>query len=379
MKITYVTTYDASNIHAWSGSGYHILQALQRSGFQTETIGSLTDKATFFYRIKKVLYSKILSKNYHRDREPALLKHYAAQVERIMASGSCDIVFSPGSLPIAYLRSEKPIVFWTDATFAGMVDFYPQFSNLCAETIRNGNKMEQLALSNCRIAIYSSEWAASTAIQNYDVDPAKIKVVPFGANVVCNRNLQDIDLIINNKNFDTCKLLFVGVDWFRKGGDFALAVADLLNQRGIRTELHIVGCNPSGRMPDFVIKHGYVSKKTEESRVFLDKLMSESHFLILPTIADCVPVVFAEACSFGLPSLATNVGGIPTAIQNGKSGQTFPLGENPEKYCDYIESLMSSKQEYNKLALSSFREYVERLNWSSAGKKVYDLIEEFSG
>lgn len=379
MKIAYVTTYDSSDIHAWSGSGNYILGALQSAGFQTEHIGGLRDRYSFIIKIKKAFYAKILSKTYLRNREPTLLKNYATQVERALALISCDVVFSPGTIPIAYLRTEKPIVFWTDATFSGMIDFYPGFSNLCAETIKNGNKMEQSALSKCRIAIYSSEWAANTAIQNYDVDPAKVKVVPFGANISCNRNLQDINSIIENKNFDTCRLLFVGVDWFRKGGDIALIVADLLTQRGIRTELHIVGCNPAISLPTFVKQHGFLSKSTEEGRRSLDKLMTESHFLILPSRAECYGVVFAEASSFGLPSLATRVGGIPTAIQDGKNGQTFPLDESSEKYCDYIERFMSSKQEYNELALSSFREYSERLNWLSAGKKVYDLIQKFCG
>jgi glycosyltransferase involved in cell wall biosynthesis len=379
MKIAYVTTFDSLDIHAWSGLPTNILKAFQNCGFQTEIIGNLRDKYPFLWKIKKALYAKILFKTYFKDREPTLLKHYATQVETALATMHCDVVFSPGTIPIAYLRTEKPIVIWADATFAGMIDFYPDFSNLCAETIKNGNKMEQLALSKCRIAIYTSEWAANTAIQNYDVDPAKVKVVPFGANISCNRNLQDIKTIIDTKNFDTCKLLFVGVDWFRKGGDIALLVADQLNQRGIKTELHIVGCTPPVRLPSFVKQHGFISKNTEEGRMYLDKLMTESHFLILPSRAECYGVVFAEASSFGLPSLATEVGGIPTAIQDGKNGYTFPLDESPEKYCDSIERLMSSKREYNDLALSSFREYSERLNWSSAGGKVHDLIQKFCG
>jgi glycosyltransferase involved in cell wall biosynthesis len=379
MKIAYVTIYDSSDIHCWSGVGNYMLRSLQNGGFQTETIGNLRDKATFLCRTKENFYCKILSKTYHRDREPVLLKYYATQVERALATVSCDIVFSPGTIPIAYLQTEKPIVFWTDATFAGLIDFYPYWCNLCAETIKNGNQMEQLALSKCRLAIYSSEWAANTAIQNYDVDPSKVKVVPFGANLSCNRNLQAINLISKNKNFDTCKLLFMGADWFRKGGDIAIAVADLLNQRGIKTELHLVGDSPSGSLPGFVITHGFISKKTEAGRSLYDKLMTESHFLILPSRAECFGVVFAEASSFGLPSLATRVGGIPTAIQDEKNGHTFLLNESPKKYCDYIERFVSSKQQYNELALSSFREYFERLNWLSAGRKVYDLIQEFCG
>ena len=231
MKIAYVTTYDASDIHAWSGVGYNILRTLQHSGFQTESIGNLRDKKTFLLRIKKLFYS-VCHKNYHIGREPSLLKFYANQVENELSKIYCDIVFSPGILPIAYLRTDKPIVFWADASFAGMVDFYPHFSNLCTETIRKGNQIEQLALSKCRIAIYSSEWAAKTAIENYDVNPAKVQVVPFGANISCNRNLHDVESIIEKKVMDVCKLLFIGVDWHRKGGDFALAVAAATKQTG---------------------------------------------------------------------------------------------------------------------------------------------------
>ncbi len=379
MKIVYVTTYDSSDIHSWSGLGNYILKALQDVGLRTESIGNLRDWRAILLKFKKAYYAKILSKVYLRDREPTVLLDYASQVEKFLTSIHYDIVFSPGTIPIAYLQTEKPIVFWTDATFAGMIDFYPEFTNLCTETINNGNKIEQLALSKCRLAIYSSEWAAKTAIQHYDVDPAKVKVVPFGANIKCTRTLDDINRIFENKNFDICKLLFLGVDWHRKGGDKALAVASLLNERGIRTELHIAGCDPLLSLPNFVTLHGFISKETEEGVKYLEKLFSESHFLILPSIAECTAVVFSEASSFGLPSLSTKVGGTSTIIHDGKNGWTFPLDENPDKYCDYIKKVMSSKEGYKELAISSFQEYSERLNWLSAGRKVHALMQEFCG
>ncbi len=191
------------------------------------------------------------------------------------------------------------------------------------------------------------------------------------------QNLNEISRIVEQKSFHSCKLLFVGVDWYRKGGDKALAVANQLTRRGIRTELHIVGCNPPVRVPSNVLCHGFISKKTEEGRKYLEQLFSQAHFFILPSRADCVPVVFAEASSFGLPSLTTRVGGISTAIQDGKNGHTFSLDEDPEEYCNYIERFISSKEKYKELALSSFREYSTRINWSSAGSRVKELIEEF--
>ena len=379
MKIAYVTTYDSSDVGAWSGLGLHILRALQEAGFQTESIGNLSDKMIWRWllRLKNVYYTKLLSSSYHWQRDPAILMHYTTQVEKLLAAVDHDIVFSPGTLPIARLKTDKPIVFWTDATFAGMLNYYPGWFNVCGETIKNGNEMEQLALSRCRIAMYGSEWAANTAIQYYNVDSTKVKVVPFGPNLQSRRTLDEIRSVIENRQFNVCKLLFIGVNWQRKGGDTALAVADQLNRRGIKTELHVVGCTPPGVSPEFVKNHGFISKKTEEDRQRFDRLFSESHFLVVPSRAECYGLVFSEASSFGVPSLATRTGGIPSVIHDEKNGQLFPLDENPGRYCDYIERHMASKEKYRELALSSFKEYSTRLNWSSVGDRVHQLIQKF--
>jgi glycosyltransferase involved in cell wall biosynthesis len=377
MKIAYVTTYDSADIINWSGSGTFVLSALRNSGFEAIPIGNLREDYHRITRAKEILYARLFSWTYFKDRDPLVLRSFSRQVEKRLSSVDCDVIFSPGTIPISYVRTKKPLVFWTDATFAGMVNFYPAYSNLCAETIRNGNRAEQLALSRCQVAIYTSDWAADSAKKNYHVDPAKVKVIPFGANIDANRSLLDINLIAGKKNFYICRLLFVGVEWQRKGGDFAVAVADQLNKRGLKTELHVVGCIPPGKAPTFVVQHGFVSKRTADGKSLLNKLMSESHFLILPSLADCVPVVFAEASSFGLPCLASRVGGIPTAIRDGKNGQTFSLDDTPEKYCEFIEDIMSSMSKYRALAQSSFNEYSERLNWSTAGSKLASLIHEF--
>jgi glycosyltransferase involved in cell wall biosynthesis len=377
MKIAYVTTYESSDRYAWSGSGNQILRSLQKAGFGVETIGGLGVSRVWssISRLKGRYYSRFRSQQYRRDREPGILRGYASQAERQLRDLDHDLVFSPGTIPIAYLRTDKPVVFWTDATFSGMVDFYPGFSNLCPETIRNGNRMEQAALSRCHLALYASDWAARTAIESYDVDPSKVKVVPFGANMGDGRRSADIEQILDQRDRHTCKLLFMGVDWWRKGGDIAVAVADKLNNRGVRTELHVVGCEPPlPVLPEFVVNHGFISKGTAEGRRHLERLFSEAHFFILPARAECYGLVFAEASSFGLPSVASNVGGIPSAVRDGRNGRTFPLGEEPDAYCDYIEAMLASESDYRQLARRSFEEYVRHLNWDVAGRQVYEYV-----
>ena len=287
MKLAYVTVYDSSDMNSWSGLGYYIHRTLCASNIQVEKIDNLIESWRILSKTKQSLYSHLWSKNYRSDRDPRVLKSFAHQVKKALEHIECDVVFSPGTIPIAYLETDKPIVFWADAAFAGMVDFYPNFTNLCDETIRRGNEMEQSALSRCRLAIYSSEWAANTAMQNYHVDPAKVKVVPFGANIESHRQQTDIARIAASKTFDVCKLLFVGVDWIRKGGDIALSVCQMLNQQGIKTELHVVGCEIVAGLPQYVMQYGFVSKTTEQGRKLLNELFTQSHFFVLPARAEC--------------------------------------------------------------------------------------------
>jgi glycosyltransferase involved in cell wall biosynthesis len=376
MKIAYVSTYNSSDIERWSGSGYFMGKALEKQCGEVIHIGPLRKHRDNVLRAKQVFYTNVMRKRYIEDRASKVLKSYADQVSARLKDARVDVVFSPGTIPICYLESSAPIVFWTDATVAGVIDFYPAWSDLCHESLRDANRMEQAALSNCRLAIYSSDWAAETAINAYQVDADKVKVVPFGANVESVRDLNDIRIIVAQRRTDVCKLLFIGTEWYRKGGDIAVDITGSLNAMGLKTELTVLGCHIKGSVPDFVSPKGFVSKKTSKGRTLIDRLFAESHFLLLPSRADCVPVVIAEANSFGVPVVASDVGGISTAVRDDLNGYVLSSAEQFVPHaCSVILKSMESLSAYRELAIRSFGEYTERLNWQTAGRRVHELLE----
>lgn len=372
MKIAYVTTYDSNNIRNWSGTGYYIGKTLDENFDEIVRIGNLEKSSPVIDIGKRIIYKYFLKREYLFDRDSKVIENYAKIINRKLQNSNIDLIFSPGSIPVAKLETSKPIVFWTDATFAGMVDFYPDFCNLSYESIRNGNEMEMSALQRCKLAIYSSDWAAQTAIQNYGIDKAKVKVIPFGANIIRNMTDDEVKKMIENRPSAKCKLIFMGVDWTRKGGDIAIRVTKELNRSGLETELTIVGCDPliNESLPSFIKVLGFVN---DDERV---NLLAESHFLILPSRAEAYGIVFCEANCFGVPCITTNVGGIPTVIKDGLNGKMFSKDANIEEYCAYIQELFLNYSKYKSLALSSLTEYKSRLNWSVAGKTLKNLLLE---
>lgn len=371
MKISYVTTYDAHDIHNWSGLGFSIARALEDQGAELDYVGRLNTGLGFRFRTVTL---RCLGKMPLGDRAPVMADYYARRARRLLRPDS-DLIFSPGTLPIALMKSHLPKVIYCDATFAGMLDFYPDFSNLPDEAVRMGNYLEQKALENCSLAIYSSEWAADSAIRHYGADPKKIRVVPFGANLRKHRTLAQILADIDGRSRITCKLFFPAVQWERKGGDTALQVARALIRAGIPTELHVAGLTELPPMPPFVVNHGFISKSAGDGNQRMEKLFSESHFLILPSRADCTPVVINEASSFGLPSVTTDVGGIPSVVRDGLNGKTFSPDAPPEQYARFIMDHFRDPQNYRRLAVSSFQEFRRNLNWETSGRAIMDMLE----
>jgi len=387
MRIAYVTTYDVLNRSTWPptqvglcGAGYHLAKTLQNQSIILDYIGSLKEKSpSLTSRIKWHFYDKVFKKDYFPFVEPPVLRDYADQISRMLSNSKSDVVLCPeNAIPIAYLESLQPIVLWTDAPLAASLNFYAWLSNLCSETEKSILAMEKSALDRCKLVIFLSDWAAQTAIETYKIDSAKIRVVPWGANIECDRTDDDVNSIVESKVPSPCKLLFVGVEWFRKGGDTALEVVKELNKLGWNTELLVVGCQPIAiePLPSFVKTIGFINKYTPEGINKMNRLFCESHFLIMPSRADISPHVLGEANSFGLPCIATKIGGIPTIVRDNLNGKTFPLNADISEYCTCITSLMTNYSEYKRLARSSFNEYQSHLNWSVAVQKAKQLIKD---
>lgn len=369
MKVAYVTIYDAHDPRQWSGTGYNIARALEGQGVTITYIGPLADDGGRAVAAKRLLHRVAGNRRFLRERDAAVVNGYASQVRSQLAGHDIDVVLSPGTIAIASLDTTIPIVFWTDATFSQMVDLYPEFTGLAAASIEAGNSLETRALANAALAIYASGWAARSAIDDYGVEPGKVCVIPFGANIDSERDLAAIEAITAARPLDVCQLLFIGVDWHRKGGDISLEVVSALRKSGIEVHLTIVGSSPDipDELRDCVTVRGFMDKSTELGRREFDRLFEQSHFLLMPSRAECFGIVFCEASSFGLPSIASNVGGIPAAVAEGKNGHVFSLEHFIAGATAKISQLWHQRAAYERLCMDSFAEYQQRLNWDRAG------------
>lgn len=387
MKIAYVTAYDILNVRKVNGAGRFIAESLIDRSIELEYIDLRNDLIVSLahgtLKAKELLHNRFQKTVYVYRNSRLLARLYGRRLAARLRRSDADLVFSPiapGSFPISYLDSERPIAVWTDATYAGVLNFYPGFSNMAPQTIRDGLANERAAFERVSLAIFSSDWAARTAIEHYGVSDDRVWVVPYGPYTHDLPSLPEVQRMIQARAAETarCKLLFLGRDWRRKGGDVALEVAHALRAMGVEAELTFAGSYVprDTPLPEYVKALGYLNKSDAAQRATLSRLFAESHFLILPTRADCAPAAVREASAYGLPCVTSDVGGLTTLVNSGHNGQTFALDAGAGAYARYIAAAFGDPDVYRQLGQATIEEYRARLNWQSAGRTVRHLLEQ---
>ena len=328
--------------------------------------------------MKREVYKR-LGKRYLRDRDPTLLHSYARQVERRLAASDCDIVVSPGSIPLSYVRTDKPMAFWTDISFAAMAEYYPEFSNLPARTLPRGKRRRAgraVGVHGRGLRVGVGRARGDQQLRRRSREGARR--CPLGANITEAPTRAEVEQMLAARSRDMCTLLFLAGAWERKGGRKAFEVTEALNAAGIPTELVVCGGAPADDVlaSPHVTYLGYVSKGTPEGLAQWTTMLAGAHFYVLPSLQEAFGSATCEANAYGLPGLVNDVGGTAGAVTNGVNGQLFDPDAPAAAWVEFIAPLWSDPDRYAALALSSVDEHAGRLNWETGCRAVVDMLLE---
>ena len=359
---------------SWPATAASMVQALEDAGHTVIRIKPTGPDNPLLWKAVQGIY-RMAGMRFHSERQEKVIRQLAASVNEQLKGIRPDLLLSSSSLPLPFIKVDCPMAFWTDATFSGMLGFYPEFSKLSRITVRNGAFFETLALQRAQMAIYSSEWAARSAIQDHGADPGKVHVIPFGPNLADPPGRSVVLENIADRGRSECRLLFIGYDWERKQGPLVVEVHRTLLARGIPSLLTVIGNEPDLTDRDRITVLGALDKRIPEHDAIIKKELGRSHFLVVPSRAECFGLVYCEASAYGIPSIACDVGGVGTAVRDGINGMLFPLGVRPERIADRLIELWHDHDRYDRLAISARDHFEERLNWSTGVKKISGMIE----
>lgn len=221
-----------------------------------------------------------------------------------------------------------------------------------------------------RCLIFSKELAPELAQRGVDLE--RIEHIPLGEMSYYQRQVSQAS---PQKDDEVPKLLFFGRITAYKGLDVLLRAYKEIKKEH-KCEMMIVGEGDLGSykallddLPEVQIINHWVSE--EEIAV----IFNQSSILLLPYTSGSQSGVLPIAASFGLPVIATNVGGIPEQIDHESTGLLVKPGSVPE-LVDAIKRLIQNPDLARRLGENLQRDFRENKNWKTIAQLIIKVCEK---
>jgi len=217
--------------------------------------------------------------------------------------------------------------------------------------------LERTVYENATVVFTRSTDVAADLTRFYNIPASKVECVYAGSNVDvshCNPP--------NNAGYGNQRILFVGVDWKRKGGPELLdAFADVLH-RYPNAHLTIAGADVRVDLPNCTVL-GHVSAQQ------LAPHYAQASIFCLPTRLEPFGIAFVEAMMHRLPVVATRLGAIPDMVEDGVNGYLVSPGD-PRALAQALCKLLADPAHCQARGGRSYEKAIELYTWPRTGQRM---------
>ena len=272
------------------------------------------------------------------------------------AAVDCDFTLQTQSLFDARVPGISNFLY-TDHTHLANQRYEPR--RLTWPVSRSWLEMEKSLYSGSRVCFSTSHFAANSIVEDYGVPRERVAVVFSGCNAGLPSSVVRPDRIPR-------RIIFVGVEWERKGGPVLLDSFIEVRKQYPDACLDIVGCSPDVSVEGVKI---YGRVESECVPAFLER----ADIFALPSLAEPSAAALVEASAFGLPVIATRVGGSPERLIDGTTG----ILVRPNDTGDLSEAIirLMRNQTLAKEMGANGREFAMReFTWAAVAEKMANRL-----
>jgi glycosyltransferase involved in cell wall biosynthesis len=262
-------------------------------------------------------------------------------------------------LSLDYFR-KKPTVLSTDGTPLNKRDMRRLYGlkDMGRLGERAKRAMHRQVFRSAEGLVAWSQWTKQSFVEDYGCREEDVAVIAPGINLE--------EFSIGDRNHELPRILFVGGDFERKGGDILLDVFRK-RLRG-RAELILVTRGQVSAEPGV-----FVHRNVKANSKALHELYRSSDIFALPTRADCFSLVCMEAQAAGLPTITTRVGGIPDVIKEGETGHLLEPGDSAS-LGDALESLVLNATRRLAMSANSRAAAVQRFDSRTNARRLFEFV-----
>ncbi len=220
-------------------------------------------------------------------------------------------------------------------------------------------QLEPSIYQNATLVFTRSNNVSRSMIDDYGCDPAKVKCIYAGSNTPVLSDSASANRSASQN------ILFVGIDWERKGGPDLLKAFRQVRAAHPQATLTIVGCSPAIDEPGV----GVVGRVSVAD---LPQYYQRAAVFCMPTMREPFGIVIVEAMAYGLPVVTTDLGAMPDMVIPGQNGM---LVQPSAVSClaNALTRLIGDPQLGHQYGLAS-RTIAARYHWDAVGQRMREQI-----
>lgn len=214
-----------------------------------------------------------------------------------------------------------------------------------------------------------SEYLRASFIEDFGVAEARVSTIG------CGVNLREIPDIVG-KDYERKEILFIGVDFYRKGGGDVLKAFRIVRQKYPSALLHLVGPRTlriERQESDGVVFHGYLSKAVPEEKRKLFEIFHSSSVFVMPSHYEPFGIAPLEAMAHDIPCLLTNAWAFPEMVTPGENGDLVECGQVVELGEKMVE-MLGSPDKLCSMGKAGRRKVLGRYTWPAVVRRLRDEL-----
>jgi glycosyltransferase involved in cell wall biosynthesis len=203
-------------------------------------------------------------------------------------------------------------------------------------------------------------------VTDYGIAEDKISIVPPGINLKTwsRRAGAQTD---DGPSARKIKVLFVGGNFARKGGDLLLNAAKREEFR--HCDFHFVTKGFTDPSNGNIFVHNNLTPNSDD----LISLYRQADIFALPTRADFSPNAICEAMAMELPVLSTRIGGIDEMVVEGETGFIVPV-DDEKAVCDRLRLLIDDTKLRTRLGSNGRRLVESKFNLEKNAETIVKYL-----
>ena len=370
MNLLYAVMWDSKNPKStWSGTGYSLYKAL------SEKISvDLVDTTPSNFEKLITSWAQIRAKNGLPYREKNIYNEHLLKIQERNLNKKINNEKAPLlSIARSFSRDYSNQYVYMDLSPSAMIEIHknkPELAKYLPFNMTSSQGMiwqrnfQQSAYKNCKAVFTMSEWVRDILIKEDGLDPTSVFAVGGGINL-------DVSKIKACEKYNN-KILFVGRDFYRKGGDLVVKAFQMLKKEMPEAELYVAGPVKKpveiDEAPDGIHFLGYLS---------FDKVadyFNMCDIFCMPSRFEAYGLVYIEALVYGLPCIVNNDFAMKEIIHHGENGYLIS-NENINDIKEKMKDLLSNKKIKDNVH-NSRDKYIKEYSWKNVADKMLSIIRQ---